>query len=330
MNQQSISNLHPQIINLVEQAAISCYQWIGRGNNHLADQAAVNSMRENLNKMPISGRIVIGEGERDEAPMLYIGEKVGIYQNDPQNSHFPEIDIALDPLEGTTICANNAANSLAVIAFTKKGGFLYAPDVYMEKIAVGPNLPEGVVNLDNSVKENLKNLALAKKCNIQDLTATVLERPRHNNLIAQIREAGARVKLITDGDISAVISCGNNQNCKNYSDIYFGSGGAPEGVLAAAALRVVGGQIFGRLLFDNEKQIERAKKMGITNINKQYNCFEMTGGEQNNEIIFACAGVTNGEMLDGVTKNSQEILVNSLIFDLQQRKKINIKSQFIL
>ena len=327
MTKQSISNLHNQIIDLVEKAAISCYDWIGKGDNHLADQAAVNSMRESLNKMPIFGRVVIGEGERDEAPMLYIGEEVGVYKNNISQSLFPEIDIALDPLEGTTICANAGNNSLAVIAFTRKGGFLNAPDVYMDKIAVGPNLPENIVNLDDSIANNLKNLAMAKKCNVSDLKAIILDRPRHQELIAKVREAGAKIKLIGDGDIAAAIACASDDNI---ADLYIGSGGAPEGVLAASALRVIGGQIYGRLLFnDNHKQIARAKNMGINDLNKQYDIYEMTGGINNDEIIFACCGVTDGEMLKGVVKNSNKIFVNSLILDLQAKKQINVKSQIL-
>ncbi len=324
---KSISPLLNDILEVVEHASIACYDWIGKGDNHLADQAAVNSMRITLNKMPISGRIVIGEGERDEAPMLYIGEKVGVYKENPFQSYFPEIDIALDPLEGTTICANNAPNSLAVCAFTTKGSFLHAPDVYMEKIAIGANLPEGIIDLDNSVFNNLKNLALAKKCNISDLTAIILERPRHKELIAKVREAGAKIRLIGDGDIAGVISCATKD--KN-GDIYIGSGGAPEGVLAASALRIVGGQIFGRLLFNGDlKQIDRAKNMGISDINKKYDIFDMTGGKDNNQIIFACSGVTNGDMVNGVLKCKDFTKVNSLIMNLEKRQVHNIETKYL-
>jgi len=325
---KSIAPLLNDILEVVEQASISCYDWIGKGDNHLADQAAVNSMRLSLNKMPISGRIVIGEGERDEAPMLYIGEKVGLYKENPNQSPFPEIDIALDPLEGTTICANSAPNSLAVCAFTTRGSFLHAPDVYMEKIAIGPNLPEGVIDLDNSVFNNLKNLALAKKCNISDLTAIILERSRHQELIAKVREAGARISLIGDGDIAGVISCTNKDA---NGDIYLGSGGAPEGVLGASALRIMGGQIFGRLIFnDDKKQIDRAKNMGISDINKQYDIFDMTGRKENNQIIFACSGVTNGDMVDGVIKCKNFIKVNSLIMNLEKKQIHNIETKFLI
>ncbi len=311
-----LTSLTSQIIDVVEKAAISCYDWIGKGDNMAADAAAVKSMRETLNQMNISGTIVIGEGERDEAPMLFIGEEVG--------KGGIEVDIALDPLEGTTICANAGESSLAVIAFAKKGGFLHAPDVYMEKIAVGAGLPEGVIDLDNSPKVNLANIAKAKKCDISDLTVMILERSRHNELIAKVREAGARIRLIGDGDVAGVIAC-TNQTAK--IDAYMGTGGAPEGVLAAAGLRVIGGQMMGRLIFgDNQKQIERAKKMGISDLNKKYTAQEMAKGD----VIFACAGVTDGYMLEGVKKcQSGKIFVNSLIMDSAAKKVIRTKSEFL-
>ncbi len=310
-----LSNLSSQIINLTNQAAIACYDWIGKGDNMAADAAAVKSMRHSLNEMNITGTIVIGEGERDEAPMLYIGEKVG--------KGGIEVDIALDPLEGTTICANAGESSLAVIAFAKKGGFLHAPDVYMDKIAVGAGLPEGIIDLDNSPKQNLQNLAKAKKCDISDLTVMILERSRHEELITKVREAGARIRLIGDGDVAGVIAC-TSQSAR--IDAYMGTGGAPEGVLAAAALRVIGGQMMGRLIFgDNEKQKERAKKMGIQDLNKKYTAAEMAKGD----VIFACAGVTDGYMLDGVKKckNSGKIFVSSLLMDSAARQVIRTTSE---
>lgn len=310
-----LTSLTSQITEIVEKAAIACYDWIGKGDNMAADKAAVESMRQNLNLINISGTIVIGEGERDEAPMLYIGEKVG--------KSGVEVDIALDPLEGTTICANAGESSLAVIAFAKKGGFLHAPDVYMEKIAVGAGLPEGVIDLDNSTKTNLSNIAKAKKCAISDLTIMILERDRHAELIAKVREAGAKIRLIGDGDVAGVIAC-TSQNVR--VDAYMGIGGAPEGVLAAAALRVIGGQMMGRLIFnDNSKQIERAKKMGIIDLNKKYLAHEMAAGD----VIFACAGVTDGYMLEGIKKTDGKILVNSLIMDSAAKKVINSKSQYL-
>ena len=316
----SISTFSSQIIEVVEKAAIACYDWIGRGQEKAADQAAVTSMRESLNEINFNGKIVIGEGERDEAPMLYIGEKVGKNNHEPKNN-LPEIDIALDPLEGTTICANGGQSSLAVIAFANRGGFLHAPDVYMDKIAVGPNLPQMVVDLDNSPKVNLANLAKAKKCSISDLTIIILKRDRHQELIAKVREAGARVKLISDGDIAAVIACSDP---KTKIDAYMGIGGAPEGVLAAAALRVVGGQMMGRLIFDNnEKQALRAKEMGITDLNKKYHCEEKAKGD----VIFACAGVTDGYMLNGVKKIGSKVIVNSLIMDSSLKRVCKIFSE---
>ncbi len=315
MTKNSLTSLSSEIISVVEQAAIACYNWIGKGDNMAADAAAVKSMRENLNKININGTIVIGEGERDEAPMLYIGEKVG--------KGGLEVDIALDPLEGTTICANAGESSLAVIAFAKKGNFLHAPDVYMDKIAVGAGLPEGIIDLDNSPKKNLQNIAKAKKCAISDLTVMILERSRHQELIARVREAGAKVRLIGDGDVAGVIAC-TSQNTR--VDAYMGSGGAPEGVLAAAALRVIGGQMMGRLIFgDNEKQKVRAKKMGIKDLNKKYLASDMAKGD----VIFACAGGTDGYMLKGVKKQNNQILVNSLLMDSAAKKLINTNSSFL-
>lgn len=311
-----ISSLTSEIINIVEKASIACYDWIGKGDNMSADRVAVESMRKTLNEMAISGEIVIGEGERDEAPMLYIGEKVG--------KGGLEVDIALDPLEGTTICANAGESSLAVIAFAKKGNFLNAPDVYMEKIAVGAGLPEGIIDLDNSPKQNLENIAKAKKCSISDLTVMILERSRHEELIAKVREAGARIRLIGDGDVAGVISCTSGETG---IDAYMGTGGAPEGVLASAALRIIGGQMMGRLIFgDNQKQIERAKKMGIIDLNKKYLAHEMAKGD---DIIFACGGVTDGYLLNGVKKSNNSIIVNSLIMDLSSRKITKTTSKYL-
>jgi len=310
LKNNSLNHIVVEAVRVAEKAAIACYDWIGKGDEKLADQAAVNAMRDELNKMNIAGTIVIGEGERDEAPMLYIGEKVG--------QGTLEIDIALDPLEGTTICATANPNSLAVIAFANKGCFLHAPDVYMNKIAVGGGLPLGVIDLDNSPQNNLKNLALAKKCSISDLQVMILKRDRHSEIIAKCREAGARVKLISDGDVAAVIS---TADAATGIDLYMGIGGAPEGVLAAAALRTVGGQMMGRLLFDGEdKQAARAKEMGIIDLNKKYTGEEMAKGD----VLFIASGVTNGEMLDGVKKCSTKIIIHSLIMNSAEKsvKKI--------
>lgn len=313
-----LTSLSSQIINVVEKASIACYDWIGKGDNKSADHEAVVSMRSNLNKMDIDGTIVIGEGERDEAPMLYIGEKVG--------KGNLKVDIALDPLEGTTICANAGESSLAVIAFAENGGFLHAPDVYMEKIAVGAGLPKDIIDLDNSPKTNIQNIANAKKCEIDELTIMILDRPRHEELIAKVREAGARVRLIGDGDVAGVIACTSGHT---KIDAYMGIGGAPEGVLAAAALKVIGGQMMGRLVFhNNTKQIERAKKMGIKDINKKYLVKDMARGD----VIFACAGVTDGYMLKGVKKCKKEnkVYVNSLLLDSFAKKITQTTSEIYL
>lgn len=311
----TLTSLSSQIIEVTEKAAIACYNWIGKGDNMAADHAAVVSMRENLNAMNISGTIVIGEGERDEAPMLYIGEKVG--------KGGLKVDIALDPLEGTTICANAGESSLAVIAFAEKGGFLHAPDVYMDKIAVGAGMPEGVIDLDNSPKTNIKNIARVKKCDPSDLTVMILDRSRHKELIAKVRETGAKIRLIGDGDVAGVIACTSKST---HVDAYMGIGGAPEGVLAAAALRVIGGQMMGRLIFDdNQKQIARAKKMGISDLSRKYTASELASGD----VIFACAGVTDGYMLQGVKKHGGRIFVNSLLMDSASKKVIKTSSEFL-
>jgi fructose-1,6-bisphosphatase II / sedoheptulose-1,7-bisphosphatase len=320
LTKNSLNNIVIDAIKVAEQAAIACYDWIGKGDEKLADQAAVNAMREELNKMNIAGTIVIGEGERDEAPMLFIGEKVG--------KGNLEVDIALDPLEGTTICATANPNSLAVIAFANKGGFLHAPDVYMDKIAVGGGLPLGVVDLDNSPQNNLKNLALAKKCNISDLTVMILQRDRHQEIIAKCLEAGAKVKLISDGDVAGIIATTDSK--ATGIDLYLGSGGAPEGVLAAAALRTTGGQMMGRLLFDegekvdSKRQIQRAKEMGITDLNKKYTTEEMAKGD----VLFVASGVTNGEMLDGIKKSNNRTIVNSLIMNSFEKSVKKILSTY--
>jgi fructose-1,6-bisphosphatase II / sedoheptulose-1,7-bisphosphatase len=273
---------------------------MGRGDEKAADQAAVNAMRKALNTLTIDGTVVIGEGERDKAPMLYIGEKVGSGQG-------PSIDIALDPLEGTTICATGGPNSLAVIAMAEKNCFLHAPDVYMEKIAVGGGLPKWVVDLDNSPEANLKNLAKAKRCDVADLIVCILKRERHEEIIAKVRESGARIQLIGDGDVAGVIATTNA--LETGIDMYLGIGGAPEGVLAAAALRCVGGQMQGRLLFSDSAQRERAKRMGINDFNRKYNLEEMAKGN----VMFAATGVTNGSMLNGVKRFPGGAITHSVV-----------------
>jgi len=297
-------NLALETVRVTEAAALAAAKLMGKGDEDAADQAAVDAMRKALNSLNIQGTVVIGEGERDKAPMLYIGEKVGTGEG-------PEVDIALDPLEGTTICATGTPNSLAVIAIAEKGGFLNSPDVYMEKIAVGGGLPEGVINLEDSVEKNLKNLAKAKKCDVSELCAVILDRERHAELIAKTREAGARIQLIGDGDVAGIIA---TTRPESGVDIYMGIGGAPEGVLAAAALKCVDGQMQGRLWFKGEKvtdeQVERAKAMGIKDLNKIYQLNEMAKGD----VMFSATGVTSGWMLQGVRRlGSHGALTHSLV-----------------
>src|SRR5262245_47178928 len=268
-------NLALEAVRVTEAAALAASRLMGRGDEKAADQAAVDAMRSALNSLAIDGTVVIGEGERDEAPMLYIGERVG--------SGGPKTDIALDPLEGTTITAKGAQNALAVIAMAEAGGFLNAPDVYMDKIAVGPGLPERLVDLDAGPEENLKQLAKAKRMDIADLVACILDRPRHSELIARVRASGARIMLISDGDVSGVISTARPDSGV---DIYMGSGGAPEGVLAAAALRCIGGQMQGRLLFRNDDEKGRARRLGIADLNRKYGMNDLANGD----VMFAATG----------------------------------------
>ncbi|MBI5299011.1 MAG: class II fructose-bisphosphatase [Deltaproteobacteria bacterium] len=278
-------NLALECVRVTEAAALSSARWVGKGKEKESDQAAVNAMRLTLNNLPIRGRIVIGEGERDEAPMLFIGEEVGAGKG-------PEVDIAVDPLEGTTITAQGRYNALAVIALANRGCFLNAPDTYMEKIAVGPDA-KGTIDLTKSPTENLRNIAAAKKVSVEDLTVIILERERHKELIAEVRESGARIRLIQDGDISAALAtCWPDRGV----DVLMGTGGAPEGVLAAAALRCVGGDIQGRLVFRKEEEKERAKAMGIREFEKIYRIEELARGD----VMFAATGVTNGDFLKGV------------------------------
>jgi len=292
-------NLALEAVRVTEAAAIAASRLMGRGDEKAADQAAVDAMRSALNSLHIQGTVRIGEGERDEAPMLYIGEEVG-------SGNGPKIDIALDPLEGTTITAKGGPNALAVIAMAEEGGFLNAPDTYMDKIAVGNGLPEGVVDLDETVANNLKNLANAKDVEIGDLVCCVLDRPRHEEIIAKCRESGARIMLIGDGDVSGVIATSTEEAGV---DIYMGIGGAPEGVLAAAALRCIGGQMQGRLIFRNDDERGRASRLGITEFDKKYNLMELAGGE----TMFAATGVTMGSMLKGVRRFKGGAMTHSLI-----------------
>ncbi|MFM9849516.1 MAG: class II fructose-bisphosphatase [Hyphomicrobiaceae bacterium] len=276
-----------EIARVTEAAAIAAARLRGRGDVKGADGAAVDAMRRELAKLSIRGRVVIGEGEMDEAPMLYIGEEVGTGEG-------PRVDIAVDPLEGTTICAKAMPNALAVLAISAEGGLLHAPDMYMNKIAVGPGYPEGVVDLDRTPQENLESLAKAKGVPVSEITACILDRPRHSDLINAVRNAGAGIQLIPDGDIAGVIW--TTDPAKTNVDIYLGSGGAPEGVLAAAALRCIGGQMQGRLMPLKEEEKMRAKEMGIDDINRKFSMAEMASAD----VIFSATGVTDGSLLDGV------------------------------
>jgi fructose-1,6-bisphosphatase II / sedoheptulose-1,7-bisphosphatase len=280
-------NLALEVVRVTEAAALSASRLMGRGDEKAADQAAVDAMRRALNGLAIDGTVVIGEGERDEAPMLFIGEKVG--------SGGPKVDIALDPLEGTTITAKGGTNALAVVAMAAEGGFLNAPDVYMDKIAVGAGLPEDLVDLDAKPEANLRELANAKKVDVSDIVACILDRPRHAELIARVRSAGARIMLISDGDVSGVIATSRPDSGV---DIYLGSGGAPEGVLAAAALRCIGGQMQGRLLFRNDDERARAQRCGIADFARKYGLLDLAKGD----VMFAATGVTDGTMLRGVRR----------------------------
>ena len=280
-----------EVARVTEVAAIAAARWRGQGQNKAADKAAVDAMRRELGRLVIRGTVVIGEGEMDEAPMLYIGEKVGTGEG-------PEVDIAVDPLEGTTICAKDMPNALAVIAISEKGGLLNAPDMYMDKIAIGPGYPDGIIDLDRPVTDVLKDLAKHKGSPVREVTACILDRPRHADLIAEVRKAGAGVRLIPDGDIAGVIWTTDPK--ETGIDIYLGSGGAPEGVLAAAALRCIGGQMQGRLKpdagADGQAQIQRAAAMGIKDIKKKFSMAEMAC----DDVIFSATGVTSGSLLDGV------------------------------
>jgi len=280
-----------EMVRVTEAAAIASAKLIGRGDEKAADAAAVEAMREKLNELEIDGTVVIGEGERDEAPMLYIGEKVGA-----AIGKGPRIDIALDPLEGTTICAKAGPNSLAVLAIAEEGGLLNAPDTYMDKLAVGPGYPEGIIDLAKSATENVKAVAAAKGVPPEDIVVCVLDRPRHTDLINELRSIGCGVYLIGDGDVAGVIATTNTEETN--IDMYMGQGGAPEGVLAAAALRCVGGQFKGRLVFRNDDEKARAYKWGITDLNKIYDLTELAKGD----CIFAASGVTDGSLLKGVKR----------------------------
>jgi fructose-1,6-bisphosphatase II / sedoheptulose-1,7-bisphosphatase len=282
-----------------EAAAIACADHVGRGDEKAADQAAVDGMRRQLNMLDIKGVVVIGEGERDEAPMLYIGEEVGTGQG-------PAVDIALDPLEGTTLTARDMPNALAVVAMAPRGTLLHAPDVYMEKLAVGPGFKRGVVTLSMSPSERVSALASAKGVSTRDITVCILDRDRHAEMIAEVRSTGAKVRLITDGDVAGVMHCAEPSTG---IDMYMGSGGAPEGVLAAAALTCMGGQIYGKLLFRNDDERGRAQKAGITNYDRVYTRDDLVTGD----VIFAATGVTDGSLLPGIRRTPEAITVETVL-----------------
>lgn len=277
------------LARVAEQAALASADWVGRGDEKAADQAAVNAMREQLNLLDIAGVVVIGEGERDEAPMLYIGEEVGTGTG-------PGVDIALDPLEGTTLTAKDMPNALTVIAMGPRGSMLHAPDVYMDKVAIGPGFPQGLVTLDMPAATRVSALATEKGCAPSDITVCILERPRHQEMIDEVRSTGAAIRLITDGDVAGVMHCAEPD--QTGIDMYMGTGGAPEGVLAAAALKCMGGQFEGRLLFRNDDERGRAEKAGITDLDRSYLRDELV----TQDVIFAATGVTGGTLLPGIRR----------------------------
>ena len=290
-----------EMVRVTEAAAIAASKLIGRGDEKAADAAAVEAMRAALNELPFDGTVVIGEGERDEAPMLYIGEKVGSAQGSG-----PKIDIALDPLEGTTITAKAGPNALAVLAIAESGCLLNAPDTYMEKLAVGPGYPDGTIDLTRSVSDNIRSIARAKGVEPADIVACVLDRERHAAIIAELRALGCGVQLIPDGDVAGVIATADPDTS---IDVYIGTGGAPEGVLAAAALRCVGGQLQGRLVFRNDDEVARARRWGIEDLEKVYTLDEMAKGD----CIFAATGVTDGALLKGVHRTKNCVTTESVV-----------------
>ena len=293
-------NLTLELVRVTERAAIAAADWRGKGDEKAADHAAVEAMRTELGNVSIDGRIVIGEGERDEAPMLFIGENVGSGQG-------PAVDIAVDPLEGTTLCAKNQPDSICVLAMAERGGLLNAPDVYMQKIAIGSGYPEGTVDLDMSPRENIESLARAKGMPVNEITAVMLDRPRHSALLEELRSTGCAIKLLSDGDIAGIIHAVNTD--ETGIDIYIGSGGAPEGVLAAAALRCIGGQMQGRLMLDNDEKRDRARRMGITDPNRKYKTDELASGD----VLFAATGVTDGFLLDGVRFRKNDVRTSTVV-----------------
>lgn len=304
------------LLRACEDAALASADWVGKGDERAADGAAVAAMRAALNRMAISGRIVIGEGERDEAPMLFIGEEVGTGEG-------PQIDIALDPLEGTTLTAKAMGNALTVIAATARGGLLHAPDTYMDKLAIGPGLPRDLLDFDAPLTEILRRLAAAKATSVDRLGVCILERPRHQHLIGEARAAGAKVKLITDGDVAGVI---NTAEAESGVDLYVGQGGAPEGVLAAAALQCVGGRFLGRLVFRNDEERARADRVGIVDRNRVYTAADLAS----KPAVFVACGVTDGGLVEGVRRQRHQTTTESLIFDGGAKSMRRVKTYHAL
>ena len=298
-------NLALELVRVTEAAALACGRWVGKGDKLAADDAATEAMRRTLESIDISGTVVIGEGELDEAPMLYIGEKLG------KGNGQRKVDIAVDPLEGTNICAKGLNGSIATIALAPEGGFLHAPDMYMEKIAVGPEA-KGAIDINASPSENLQRVAEAKECYVQDLTVVLLDRPRHDKIVEEIRKAGARIHLITDGDVAPAIAAAV---AGSGVDMLLGIGGAPEGVLTAAALKCMGGDIQGRLIFMNNEERDRAQTMGIEDFDKVYTCDEMANGD----VVFSATGVTNGDLLRGVRYYSGGAETHSIVMRSKSR-----------
>ncbi len=305
-------NLALELVRVTEAAALACGRWVGKGDKNSADHAATEAMRRTLDSIDINGTVVIGEGEMDEAPMLYIGEKVG-------NDGSPEVDIAVDPLEGTNTCAKGMTGAITTIALAPRGGFLHAPDMYMDKIAVGPQA-YGVIDITAPPEENLKRVAEAKNCYVQDLTVVILDRPRHEKIIKEVRKAGARIHLISDGDVAPAIAA---TVAESGVDMMLGIGGAPEGVLAAAALKCMGGGMQGRLVFLNDEEKDRARAMGIDDFDRIYSAEEMAGGD----VFFAATGVTNGELLRGVRYFSGGAETHSIVMRSKSRTVRFIKAE---
>ncbi len=287
-------------MRVTERAAIAAAGWRGKGDEQAADAAAVKAMHDELGRLEVDGRIVIGEGEPGEAQMLYLGESIG-------TGHGPAVDIAVDPLEGTTLCAKNQPDSICVLAIAERGGLLHAPDIYMTKVAIGAGYPPGLVDLDQSPMDNVRALAAAKGVPVTEITACVLDRPRHAALIEDLRVAGVAVKLISDGDIAGIIHATNTEDTG--IDIYLGSGGAPEGVLAAAALRCIGGQMQGRLILDTSEKRDHAQRIGITDPNRKYDITDMASGE----VMFAATGVTDGSLLNGVRVRRHHVITSTIV-----------------